>query len=750
MESVCSDVLEAHFRSNPFREFPVLETFRHEPSALLASLARDGVDIPGDPDEPAVPSMLLWDLRNDEHKNSDVYRYIDSNKDKAPTALYGTSGAGKTRAIFEYLSHNKGLYLLAGTSKRDPGSEDLRFILREQGILALTNDHDQSRSYTNLMIIRERLQVLIYVRHAVHDKITELMGRSPTAYEWLLLQLYPEKFLGGDIFWDATVKCTVRADTSGAESALFSVESTWPAIFVDEAQKLLKVLNYHFLSEETMQIRSAFLALLKGFLQTGLGKKMGYPVFSGTRLSIDDIKTESNSAMAKHTISKQSQIDPFFVNFEPLDARDVESYLNSFLDFNQVGSDVTKHVCNWLRGRPRWTANFLEVYLVRRSKVFKGTRGTFNDSEAKMVQALDRYLAVMTTKEMDAGDRRHSRSAGETSAYYGIERIMSMKNMFLVQKSLETAIFDFAVGGKPTYLREEPKRLIEIGVAALSPQKEREDYVGVLNEPIVVQAGINYCNLDYALQDHILQQEAGGQGEGFEQMMLPGIQKNLEGLVKRQLKNQYGFDKFFDSSYSVSSRSSYGVLAVDCKGDIAGTINWIDSAVSARFEGLVAPFCYPDDHFGPDVLFLMWNEEYTKFRAVLTQGKFRTRFNQLDALRTLVPEWLYNENRDKPTKRKRSSKMNENLWKAWEEAKAKLVGNSKPCLRLMVQYPANATKPAAPGRFHEDDVAPCEDASCKRNHDWLATVSGDNGGELFGEKTARVLKRLKGDDKDKK
>lgn len=124
----------------------------------------------------------------------------------------------------------------------------------------------------------------------------------------------------------------------------------------------------------------------------------------------------------------------------------------------------------------------------------------------------------------------------------------------------------------------------------------------------------------------------------------------------------------------------------------------------------------------------MWNEEYTAFRAALAQGKFRIRFNQLDALRTLVPEWLYYENGDKPTKRKRSSKVQEDLWNIWEEAKVNLVGNSQPCLRLMVQYPANATKSAAPGRFHEDGVEPCENASCKRNHNWLATVSVHNGG----------------------
>ena len=65
-------------------------------------------------------------------------------------------------------------------------------------------------------------------------------------------------------------------------------------------------------------------------------------------------------------------------------------------------------------------------------------------------------------------------------------------------------------------------------------------------------------------------------------------------------------------------------------------------------------------------------------------------------------------------------------------------------ISLVIQYPANHTMSADLGRFHNDDVGRCEDANCERNHDWLATVSGKNGSELFGAKTAGVLEMSEG------
>ena len=49
----------------------------------------------------------------EQYKQSDVYAFIEETTTVICSGLYGTSGAGKTRAVYEYLSHNFGFYCLA-------------------------------------------------------------------------------------------------------------------------------------------------------------------------------------------------------------------------------------------------------------------------------------------------------------------------------------------------------------------------------------------------------------------------------------------------------------------------------------------------------------------------------------------------------------------------------------------------------------------------------------------------------------
>ena len=131
-------------------------------------------------------------------------------------------------------------------------------------------------------------------------------------------------------------------------------------------------------------------------------------------------------------------------------------------------------------------------------------------------------------------------------------------------------------------------------------------------------------------------------------------------------------------------------------------------------------------------------------RLLIAQAKFRKEVNQMAALRTLVPEWLYHEKRDDDDKRQRSSKLSDELWDKWKVAKTHLIANGRPCLRFMVQYPAKSTASAIPGPVPRDVASPREGKGKKRKHDdCLATVSGRNGGDLFGEDTLAVLEFLK-------
>ena len=158
-----------------------------------------------------IPSLLLYDLLNeDAAKGTNVYSFIEKNKNSGVTQLYGTSGAGKTRSIFEYLSHNKGIYLIAAISKNQPGSQDLDFVTNVHGSAApLGNTSATDCGY----VFRQRLGVLLHVRKAIHDMVTKLVG-DITAHEWLLFQLFPVVFLGEDVFHSITLRACQHMETN--------------------------------------------------------------------------------------------------------------------------------------------------------------------------------------------------------------------------------------------------------------------------------------------------------------------------------------------------------------------------------------------------------------------------------------------------------------------------------------------------------------------------------------------------------
>jgi hypothetical protein len=380
------------------------------------------------------------------------------------------------------------------------------------------------------------LYVLVYVRYAVLDWINAKLTRDGlpmlTPFQWLLLQLYPEIYLGDDVFEDVTHSCIDSADISPTKLPTRKDFKDLEHVkimgvpFIDESQVLLTTLSNRFLSGNGEQIQSAFTALLKGFSSIAKVHKKpskGYPVFSGTGLSIDALREQSHSTMAK--ITGGGSHDECFIGFEPLGVDAVKEYLRVFLALDdQVGDKVLEHVAKWLRGRPRWTASFLEVYLNRiGDSDYTGTQGSFSKSEAIIVQALDRYIRVMTSDNYDSKtiNRRHSWTAGDASVYAAIKKVMEKTDMFEVQSKLRQAILDFSVGGKATYFRQNTKFLIEIGVAAVSIEHSTPTlFAGVLDEPLVVQAGITYFTLVTGLTERLQEQQKDGQGQAFEQFSI--------------------------------------------------------------------------------------------------------------------------------------------------------------------------------------------------------------------------------------
>lgn len=762
MAAFCCDLVQKHFNKQPFVGPFELKQFKPKDDALLADFFSQHTNIPCDPERPNHPCLLLHGLEDPHRKKTNVYQFIEANKDHC-IGLYGTSGAGKTRCAFEYLSHNLGLYFVAST-QNDAGSGDLERLLMCFKTIHARNSVENRwggldknlKSKENYETMSHYVRIMVYVRNLVFNAINEQLTTNNlpalTPYQWLLIQLYPEQALNKDVFCDVVAASIqkLEQDNNGDNSvaiAMVAGQPSWSALVVDETQELLHKLTDFFLSsEDSSSLRSAFSAVLKGLEEVSFASSTGHPVFSGTGMSIEDFKEQARSIMMKRPNREDRELPDFvFQDFKPLGPAEVEQYLSSILQIQSTNIDrgVIQHISKWLRGRPRWAASFLEVYLFRKKKdTFQGTHGIFSASSAKLIEALDRYLASYTTDPTAPAPRRGSHTPKKGSPYKAIEKaVMQHKNRG-VRKSVDNAVFKYAVGGNAAILTGDTNRLIEVGVAALRVYESGS--CAVLDEPIMAQAGINYFSLGAATLENLAEQELGGQGEAFEKLMLPAIQDHLPRLLQAQ---QEASEYEVLSKFRVSARSAYGVLAIDCKTDISATIKWIEDAASASFEGQVAPFCYPDNFMGPDLLFLMWNQGHTEFVGCLSQAKYRKDINLTGALRTIMPSLLYHENRGKKDECL-TGMLQGDLKTRWEKVKPKLIGSTYGCVRLMVQYPCHKKETAVPGIVEDDDCsAPkpgtAPKAGTKRKHGWLSTISKDNAAVFFDRNGLDVLNILK-------
>ena len=146
---MCTRMVKDHFDAQPFRLFE-LTPFQPPEGALFAEFYSEETKLPLDPRR-RMPSLLLHNLTAQCH-NENVLEHIHNNRSKKQ-ALYGTSGAGKTRSIFEYLSRHFGLYFVAST-KNDPGSSDLEHLIRKfdrsRGHRKVVGHSKNQKHYQNL------------------------------------------------------------------------------------------------------------------------------------------------------------------------------------------------------------------------------------------------------------------------------------------------------------------------------------------------------------------------------------------------------------------------------------------------------------------------------------------------------------------------------------------------------------------------------------------------------------------------
>lgn len=739
----------------------------------------DKTGVPGLPGSPSIPSLLLHDLENSKHQNTEAYKYIHRSQQTGPSALYGTSGAGKTRTIFEYLSHNFGYYLSAGANPRNnPGSEDVRSLIvncteKMPPLQPSQPLKSKASSEENFRLVQAMLKALLCVRREVFSQMDMALRKSRrqglSCYEWLLIQLFPNEIVGCDIFLKIAHKI-FRNDLQYSMDGLPPPEQEVHkfSCFLDEAQVLLESLDGRFLSSTgNGTTRSAYSAFLKGLCNlrlAGESTNINFPCFSGTGMSLEAYRDAANSVVVKPDLKKHSF---YFVGLKTMSAADVVQYMKEFLDLSKVQRDLVQHAAAWLKGRPRWVATFIETYIDRKETTStREPRGSFDCAERPLIKSLNRYIDVCTSKKDDG--RRFSWSLHDKSAFAAVSKLFERngREWMDVQETFRRATFEFSFSGKRQRVKKNAADMIEAGVAAVNVEVDNDaSYVEAsIGEPLVIQASITF----FGLQDFISRKIASATsdselGIAFEQFLLPSIQTRFQKILRSQLGPDSPLLSFITAEWT-----SYGVLAIRCETP-SDTMGWFDAAVNARFDGAVAPFCMPDAYFGPDVAFLIRSKEsWVNFRLVALQAKLKYQLNQDEALRTVVPELFYHTSRGvTPT-----LSLKDDLVIRWANIKSMLFGTEnvgeitggailcskekaqrskkrkRDIVRVMVQYPSEKTASAEPGPIAEN--AYNTNKKCKEKggckcclHDHLVTIDVKNSVDLFGRDGVQLLKLVK-------
>lgn len=463
----------------------------------------------------------------------------------------------------------------------------------------------------------------------------------------------------------------------------------------------------------------------------------------------------------------------------------VAAYVNKFLDCEKLKGDLVNHVAEWLRGRPRWTATFLEVFFVREIKRHQEmARGRFDKGEVSLIQALNRYICSHTEPEIDMSKKRQSLTFDRTSAYAAIERMAknSSQDYWDVRDEMRQAIFRFALSGKKSVIGTRVAELIQGGVASVDfelGELTDKHGKGKIDEPLIVQAGISFFGLQKNVESNFTNSSGPSDaGIRFEQYILPGIQTNFTKMVASRASDVLfcGLDDderqkqvALMKQAAVPKWSSYGVMAVDTRSNVLGTIKWIKDSLDARFDGTVAPFCYPDTYFGPDLMFMMRTPAYDYYLFVASQAIFKNDASQLEALRTVLPRLFYHQDRENNGGlHKNLAEEEKNAWVKVEEKlfemdalkdgteRCKRRGDdpaqpaakrTRGIVRFVVQY-ANLTSNGAAGPAAFDSVT-AEDtcsSSCKcQKHDLLITIDSQSADELLGKDGQQLLRLVKED-----
>eukprot|EP00039_Didymoeca_costata_P017597 m.326430 g.326430 ORF g.326430 m.326430 type:complete len:1240 (-) comp16558_c1_seq9:200-3919(-) len=578
-------------------------------------------------------------------------------KDISLNHVVSFPGAGKTRALYEYLSTHYGIYLTAATVGNG-GSDALSSVLDFKSGDAVQNFASCCFA-AHIFTLAKLRQILV----------------DMTPREWLLMQLYPKEIFGYAFFAVLADRLFNTDNLQMQRLVSHSLgyyqtrheKSAFP-VCLDEAQVLVKktvdVTKVDGQGNQITEEKYLYRQVLLG-LQTSTGPSLVKLIVSGTYLDSGAMKNiETSSTLKFFTPSKFQEV----TNFKLLEISDVAELLQKWnvplpqsTDFKMIG--VTFRVGHEvLRGRPRLTAAFLNL-AIQLSGVNGRLVCNFNSQQVKQEHsdgAFQMVLKVLTSLPQD-----DQMKGGLESGFHEIIKNFKYETQTVQGRSLPFLFTSVVIGswlnepgatGGLNYDNEEVKKFVMLGLGV-----KKEDRLVHLDISALVTGllavGYNHVKANLAHREPNMQEVTRGifqaLYETFERLMdanpnAASLGFLFEKLVAIRLmellcdspnktpfhspNTTFGFEKYGTNKLELAPVNGLKLFRTDCH--IGDYLNDFDAC-----------FGLPATVAGPDIVtkLLKTNDDNSKSTVVfLCQTKAKNKGGSLwNAMSTVDPFYLY-------------------------------------------------------------------------------------------------------------
>ena len=638
--AICEDFL----KSMEWPEDVDLDRVQLDKRNLHSSKAfRNGVR--QNPGLPGMPVMLFYKLL-DDNGNQPLSKgetlYSDEWKGKLEAhdiVLLGPSGCGKTRKLLELLMRVKGYYLIPRSenlNQRNYGSRALSAALSIPRLKDISSDElwsDSSRAFDERRRVSEFSVKCVLLAYAmIHEKWSEWLQKKKrkavSAKAWLLVQLFPIFFLKRDWFKDLTLRLMRSLPVDFAFSPdLFPLDFVCA---IDEAQIMGQYLKDHFQSTNPGHrgsLRAALSPILRA-THDALGVNV---ILSGTGLSM--LEATIWKALESNMATTNLTADQFiFCDFHPLTLSDALDCIQTLINYK--GSKSLEYVAAWLVGRPRFLATFIENVIAKSY-----------DAESY----IESYVKEMTNSTLSRTPRSHlDRLAGEPrQIQLGGEPVANLFDRFLMNMYWISNGQDGLIDANPS--------LVELGLSYAKTIKGGEPpYIqsALSAEPLILEAARHLRRMDdinvRTLLDGLT---AADRGKRMEYIVADRLTVWLFGpsspLEEHELFRDVDLPETMKGKWC-SPDWNLGYIAFTEPDNLIETridfYDWMNLALNPKMELVRTRF--PSNSAGPDIVFVLCNEDSTRVLPVFVQVKFDEEPDIKGAFRTVDPSFFHHENRD--------------------------------------------------------------------------------------------------------